>query len=79
MKRIPIQTLFNLQKGGEPIIIYQGKDITPLVNLMVHEYNDKYPLYALNEPKVCDRYESFRKSAILAAMDITDIEASIVS
>ena len=36
-------------------------------------------MHALNEPKVCDRYESFRKSAILAAMDITDIEASIVS
>ena len=28
------------------MIIYQGKDITPLVNLMVDEYNDKYPLYA---------------------------------
>ena len=54
-------------------VLYKGNDITPLVRLMMDEYNDRYHLEAFKDSSVCERYAWIRESAIRAAKDITDM------
>ena len=54
-------------------VLYKGNDITPLVRLMMDEYNDRYHLEAFKDSSVCERYAWIRESAIRAAKDITDL------
>ena len=54
-------------------MLYRGNDITPLVRLMMDEYNDRYHLEAFKDSSVCERYAWIRESAIRAAKDITDM------
>ena len=54
-------------------MLYRGNDITPLVRLMMDEYNDRYHLEAFKDSSVCERYAWIRESAIRATKDITDL------
>jgi len=77
MKRRPIQKLFNLyNKENFLMVLYKGRDISQLVQLMISEYNERYHLEAFNGSNVCERYTWIKESAIQAAKDITDIYAT---
>ena len=58
------------------MVLYKGRDISQLVQLMISEYNERYRLEAFNGSNVCERYTWVRESAIQAAKDITDIYAT---
>ena len=48
------------------------KDLSPLVDLMIHEYNERYRLRLFEQPNPV-RYTIVRKLAEEAANDITKI------
>jgi hypothetical protein len=48
------------------------KDLSPLVDLMIHEYNERYGLRLFEQPNPV-RYAIVRKLAEEAANDITKI------
>ena len=58
------------------MVIYKGRDISQLVQLMISEYNERYHLEAFNGSNVCERYAWIKELAIQAAKDITDIYAT---
>ena len=58
------------------MVIYKGRDISQLIQLMISEYNERYRLEAFNDSNVCDKYSWVKESAIQAAKDITDIYAT---
>ena len=63
---------FQSRKGGLLLMINSNTDLSPLVDLMIHEYNERYRLRLFEQPNP-SKYATVRKLAEKAAADIAKI------